>query len=471
MEIIKIDISSEMQRFEDHLSLPNNQRIIFSGIFGIGKTYFLKEFFLKYQEKYEVIYLSPVNYIVSQNEDIFEYIKTDIVFNLLEKKDVSLEKIGFSIFEKVPAFVQLNLSEIFSILVKNASKIQKEISSIYDSLIILKKKFDEFEKTIQVDEENELVNYLKEISDKKGSIFEENRISQLITKIIENFNERKQTVLIVDDLDRIDPEHLFRIFNIFSCHLNFMESGTNKFSMNKIIFVGDVENFKNIYHNKYGIDVDFNGYIDKFYTYETFNFNNKSIVDKNIHIILNSIQFPQTFPNNDWLIYILNGMLFADAMNLRTLLRFPFKQWTNRSYNIHFEERKIRNWHIEIVFVFDFLFSLFGTLNAVRVAIEKCILKAPNLKLNADNYPIGFLILLADIENHKLQAGLKNYSDKKLNLFIEYNIKQNLSGRPYFCDITKASYYENQQLSLEYFPFFTFLKIAFDRYTSFRNSY
>lgn len=71
--------------FEKHLE--ENSRIVFSAKFGKGKTTFLKEIFIKNQEKYfkekkyEVIHLFPVNYAVATNEDIFRYIKYDIIID------------------------------------------------------------------------------------------------------------------------------------------------------------------------------------------------------------------------------------------------------------------------------------------------------------------------------------------------------------------------------------------------------
>jgi hypothetical protein len=72
---LKIDISTEKENFKKHLNLINNNQIIFSGIFGIGKTYFLKEFLKDNEEKYESILLSPVNYSISQTDDILQYIE------------------------------------------------------------------------------------------------------------------------------------------------------------------------------------------------------------------------------------------------------------------------------------------------------------------------------------------------------------------------------------------------------------
>ncbi|HVA99143.1 MAG TPA: hypothetical protein VNG53_09630 [Bacteroidia bacterium] len=68
---MKIEITSEINRFQSHLDLADNNKIIFPGIFGIGKTYFLKEFFNSKPDKYELFLLSPVNYSISQNKQSF----------------------------------------------------------------------------------------------------------------------------------------------------------------------------------------------------------------------------------------------------------------------------------------------------------------------------------------------------------------------------------------------------------------
>ena len=79
---ITIPIGEERNRFNDFLKLEDNSKIIFSGIFGIGKTYFIEQYFSNNQE-YEMIYLQPVNYSIVNNNDILKTIKVDIFYELL----------------------------------------------------------------------------------------------------------------------------------------------------------------------------------------------------------------------------------------------------------------------------------------------------------------------------------------------------------------------------------------------------
>lgn len=79
-----IDISQNIQDFKQ--VFENESRIIFSAKFGDGKSYFLKKFMESYPKEandYYFITLHPVNYVVEENRDVIEYIKRDILFQLI----------------------------------------------------------------------------------------------------------------------------------------------------------------------------------------------------------------------------------------------------------------------------------------------------------------------------------------------------------------------------------------------------
>jgi hypothetical protein len=82
---MKISIENPRNNFDEHLKLPENNRILFSGKFGTGKSHFLKEYFESNIDKYCMFWISPVNYVVGANHDIFEWIKIDIAKELLSK--------------------------------------------------------------------------------------------------------------------------------------------------------------------------------------------------------------------------------------------------------------------------------------------------------------------------------------------------------------------------------------------------
>ena len=103
-----IPIDAPKSNFEDFLIDKNNKRIFFSAKFGMGKTYFLQKFFEENKTKYETYHLFPVRYQMLNNENILEFLKYDIVLNLLKKNpnifknsQESKQEIYLKIFGKI----------------------------------------------------------------------------------------------------------------------------------------------------------------------------------------------------------------------------------------------------------------------------------------------------------------------------------------------------------------------------------
>ena len=98
-----IDISNNINDFKQ--VFESESRIIFSAKFGDGKSYFLNEFMKSYDEKkndYYFITLHPVNYVVEENRDVIEYIKRDILFQLIKDNRIYDFKEGYDkIFDAV----------------------------------------------------------------------------------------------------------------------------------------------------------------------------------------------------------------------------------------------------------------------------------------------------------------------------------------------------------------------------------
>ena len=135
-----IRIDSEKKRFKEHIDYGGNDRIIFSGIYGIGKTYFLNKFFEKNVD-YEAFYLKPVNYSVSSNKDIFEYIKYDIAFELLSHC-TNFDKIEFSKELATQQYIYDNKISLLSSFFKNIGSVGKNVSVITKSVVQLIAKID-----------------------------------------------------------------------------------------------------------------------------------------------------------------------------------------------------------------------------------------------------------------------------------------------------------------------------------------
>ncbi len=275
---MEISIESVESKFDQHLNLPQNNRILFSGKFGTGKSYFLKKYFENREDKYNLFWLSPVNYVVGANQDIFEWIKIDIAKALLKDKSISDAEEKYSKNLLIQTFLYNNSGSIFSrLLTRVANEIGKVktgqdfLGVFEDDIREYNKKYKELEATAKQDgksHEKKVIDFVDKSIDVKGSIFEDDVITSILRASIEilKIKSEKENVLVIDDLDRLDPEHIFRILNILSAHNDHFD--TNKFGFDKVIVVCDIENIQHIYEYKYGEKVDFDGYIEKFYTYE-----------------------------------------------------------------------------------------------------------------------------------------------------------------------------------------------------------
>ncbi|WP_449401560.1 P-loop NTPase fold protein [Chryseobacterium wanjuense] len=348
-------IKNVLEKFDDHLNIDHNNRIIFSGRFGIGKSYFLNKFFEdeSYKQKYFPIFLNPINYSIASNEDIFELLKFDILFQILSKDVIKFENLKFSKGNLLHQYFSNKFLEDFVSttdligenimeeqtsgsfgLLKNLGKLIGKISEVSV------KDFENFKDQIQKNPELQAINeFLEQQQNKLGSFYENNTITQLIYDLIKNIENitTKKTVLIIDDLDRIDPEHIFRILNVFSAHVREEE---NKFGIEKVVLVCDLKNIKNIYHHFYGEHVDFFGYINKFYSIEPYEYSNKDYALK-----FKSEYYSEKYI--DWENIRLLGFLFSDAIaknfiTARQLFNMDFsKKSVTDYYENFFRDRSI----------------------------------------------------------------------------------------------------------------------------------
>lgn len=476
---MKIDITSEVDRFEKHLSLPDNNQIIFSGIFGIGKTYFLKEFFQKNSDKYELFLLSPVNYSISNNDDIIDYIKYDIAFELLGK-NVVYEKTDFSKLLTAQFYLKDNFLDTMSLLAKSGGKIGKSFSTIYENLKEIVNNIKKHNSDSQIDEKKELIDFLKELTAREHSIYEENRITDLISGLIDKLKEDgKEIVLVIDDLDRLDPEHIFRILNVFACHFDLGNFTENKFGFHKVTLVCDIENIRNLFHSKYGSNVDFSGYIDKFYSREIFYFNNKEIVSSSVDKILASIKIQGAY---DHIIdlkdkgkmttanfkEVLEDLINNDLLNLRTLLKLYDKDYSLNFFDFKTTENygRASSWHLKKILIFDFLVSFYGSITSLKAALEKLAERNPS-KLIDDRQlrRYGHLLALIDYKNHKTEQGNFEYNNSELNLKIKYTAQRcGHFNDETIVNISEFTFLDKPETKRFDFPFAPLLRIAFEEY-------
>ena len=273
-----IPIEPYLKDFKQYLDA--NSRCILSAKFGNGKSYFISSFIKEYPNDYLFIPIYPVNYQVMDNKDIFELIKRDILIKLLSSEEININEIELNAASLFYYFFTNNqedrLLDILSIIPDiniygidiNISNVIKKLKEVKDKFTTYKEQFKSADKTSDL--------YITKFDALKGSIYEFDTISQLICDIIREYKKQhpsKEVVLVIEDLDRIDPGHIFRILNVFSAHFDRYTTGLiefektcgdNKFCLDKIVTVCDIENIRNIYTHVYGENTDFTGYISKF---------------------------------------------------------------------------------------------------------------------------------------------------------------------------------------------------------------
>ncbi len=250
-----ISLDDEIKCFGRYFD--SNSKCILSARFGEGKSFFLKEFIKAKSGEYDFITLYPTNYQTCDNKDIFEYIKRDILLALLALDESILngldktyaEIIWESIIECKGDLISA-LPEI-SIGISGAAGVSISTSNI---LAVVQKVLGKCRKKWG-NKGNVIKDYLAGFKSEAGSLYEFNPISNLISDLI---GRRKKTVaagnarkvvLVIEDLDRIDPAHIFRILNVFSAHLDDSDGrdySKNKFGFDKVLLLCDYDNVKNL---------------------------------------------------------------------------------------------------------------------------------------------------------------------------------------------------------------------------------
>lgn len=443
---IKIETSVILSDFKSHLEIENNKRILFSGPFGTGKSTFLNE--LSKDENQDFFYLKifPVNYSVSLNEDVFELIKFDLLFQLIGQyyDEIKLKKEDFTLLLKSQVFImeRIKFMPLLYAILGFSEKIGTPIVDFIKALEKTVGDFKEFSDEVKIDEENDIMKFLKSIEQRKGSTHEMDAVSELIFDLIERIKKEKnkKSVLIIDDLDRLDPEHIFRLFNIFSAHYNEI-NGENKFGFDKVIFVCDIENIRKIFHHRYGFDVDFSGYIDKFYSISPFDFDNRVYVKEKIIQLLYKIQFVSTLnkydlKKNDNFFdatrAIVQTLIDARLLNLRMLLNYPIVNMPEFYLGVN----TISAGNYPILVMFYLLKNFYGSFDILSLKIkslyelfEREAFKAEHNKyMKSDEWGVNNLIsfclpfLLPEEMTVSLDESEKKYFIKEYDCDIHFNI-------------------------------------------------
>jgi hypothetical protein len=410
--------------------LEGNERILFSAPFGTGKTYFLKHFFEtpEMTAKYNVFHLFPVNYQVASNEDIFELVKYDLLYNMLLEGWIDTTKndipkslaVQSYLMTKSPALLAKMMKCIPSYHIDTAAKASEKITKFFSD-------FGAYYSEINKGAFDAVQYFVEQMTARKGSIYEMDAISNLIYETLQAHkgnDDAKENVLIIDDLDRIDPEHIFRLLNVFSAHFDLPTEEENKFGFDKVIFVCDVENIRNVFAAKYGQQTDFSGYIDKFYSSNIYTFDNNLEVVENIkrwsQIVFSANNNPSIFIGN-YLFDILKIIFQTKCLNLR---HFYNMENIEKSAILQYCEKKrtYNDQQVKNIVGIDLIYWLLFVCGGEKGLLVKVITRAEddNSKISVDkqrllNHILPILSLDSD-SRENLQ-----FERKDLNLLITYS--------------------------------------------------
>ena len=279
----QIDITPQLESFAHQLE--QEDRVIFSAGFGDGKTYFLNRFQEEYKDEYVFFTVYPVNYVISENEHILEYIKRGILTQLADDNGFYLDeikpgKVLESVVNSIP------LEGIMSVAAfVTGMPFLSGLSALVNGRI-KELNADLNEAHISTDKYKDSLNY-------RGSIYENDAFTVFIAKSLDALRklEKKKIVLIIEDLDRLEPGKIFNILNVFGSHLDrpfFNKTGEsikNKFGFDKIITVMDYSKVEKCFEYMYGNDQNFQGFLSKFmiskpYNYSITDLARKVVADK-----------------------------------------------------------------------------------------------------------------------------------------------------------------------------------------------
>lgn len=337
IDLKEIDLREKIDDFSQYLATTD--RIILSAKFGDGKTYFLNQ--LRQDERlskeYKFFTIYPVNYSVAKNEDVFEYIKRDIILQLnkeglLDKVDIDEVFDSLFSFDDVRAVVSFLLS-----FVPGGSFYDKIFNKFWEK----KKEYEEKKHTAD--------KYLSSFTQKQGSIYEEDGYTLLIRNAINWMKQDhalngpewngKKAVLIIEDLDRLDPKHLFRILNVLSAHIDDTTSPdivTNKFGFSNIVIVMDYETTKHIFNHFYGKDACYEGYMSKFLSREPFRYSIRPYIAVPLELDLSKkLGIPHVF------VTFTNLCTRINELSIRDLKKLTLFDSQDRIRNGYFEFKNL----------------------------------------------------------------------------------------------------------------------------------
>ncbi|MGH1437825.1 MAG: P-loop NTPase fold protein [Lewinella sp.] len=445
LEIFELS-KEKMDRYLNDEEVVN---IILSGRFGIGKTTFLNNYFASNESenieegsKYDVVNITPVDYSVLSNQDIFRYIKYDILFEIFKKVEIDEKNALIPIIQSLPVYLQYNFIRLLGTLLLLVPKFGKQYFKLFEELSKHSEEFKEIKRQAEKGTIDKVNEFVKAFHSNEGELYEDNEITEIICILLEKMSDKKK-VLVIDDLDRIDPNHIFRILNVLSTHYR----SKNKFGFNKVIVVCDIKNIRKIFDNRFGQGVDFSGYIDKFYDKEIFVFDNKARLINALDNIVSSISFVgdkndfTEFYNTkckflkEYLKIFFTDLVNHGLINLRSLFKYYNESVDIKTKKMEFGHFEVYyNWQLSIVLLLELLSKYVGES-------EELIKKLDTLSNYDSSFgreysgAINISLLILGYEDHGLADMYSRdkqdfvYHDKPTQTDIHYKMFGSRNGR------------------------------------------
>lgn len=459
-EIVEELLTEPSRKFTNHLKIENNDRIIFSGMYGAGKTTFLEEYFKRNSKDYNVVYLFPVNYSVLTEEDIIKYISYDILRALMFEIDkdgeryLPLSKIDL---QSIAGFTKERITDVMALMLLLIPKIGWPLHNFAKGILKLIDEYkEEREENTELNEYQRVKRELSKFSPDLN-LYLNDDITNLIIQILKRKKSTtgKQNVLVIEDLDRIDPHHIFRLFNVFAAHFDTGRDTKNKFGFDKVIFVCDINNIKNIFRSNFGTKTDFNGYVDKFYSKRIFYFNNFQAANEFIDLFVRKFGFDDNTSINIKNFYYQNNKVFGSQLktvlqillaenlvNLRTLFRY-YSDNSNipeKKIVLGANKRKVLNYQIEALFTIDILHNIMGDIENLIDVVEILCSRNIRTELNEYNFEFAAVSLLILQQNEKLEFRGSNFTENKKTT-VEVNSEKYTFRYNFTSDASYNTYY------------------------------
>lgn len=222
-EAFLIPIDEKIKEFKIHLD--SHPRTIFSAKYGDGKSFFMNKAIEYISREYDYVFLKiyPINYQVLENKDIFEMVKHDILYQMLLKNIIESD---YDVDENVAMsfFLQNNINSVFEYffdylqILNSDNQVIKSALLGYQTIKVFKTFRNAYLKyKKECSKDDYVCNFLDKV--KTNFSIEED----IITKVIKDNIKKcgKKVVLVFEDMDRIDPAHLFRIMNVLSAQIDY----------------------------------------------------------------------------------------------------------------------------------------------------------------------------------------------------------------------------------------------------------